>query len=35
MMAYTEIKEETPDIMKIKIGNIPSNETVKITLTYL
>ena len=30
LVAYSEIKEKTPDIMQIDIGNIPPNEEIKI-----
>ena len=35
MMGYGAIEEKTPDIMKIKLGNLPANETVTIVLEYL
>ena len=34
-MAYADIEEETPDIMKIKLGNLPAGEKVTIKLAYL
>jgi len=33
--AYSEIQEDTGDIMKVLIGNIPPNSTIKITYSYL
>jgi len=35
MMGYAEIKEETPDIMKVQLGNLPPGKTVTIKLSYL
>jgi len=35
MMGYAEIKEKTPDIMVIKLGNLPAFKSVIIKLTYL
>ena len=35
MMGYSEIKAKTPDIMEIKLGNLPAGESVTIVLTYL
>ena len=35
MMAYAEIKEKTPDIMVIKLGNLPALKSVTIRLSYL
>jgi hypothetical protein len=34
LVAYSEIKEESPDIMKIDIGNIPPLNAIKITFVY-
>ena len=33
-VAYSEINEDMPDIMKIEIGNIEPNKEVKIIFTY-
>jgi len=35
MMGYAEIKEKTPDIMQVKLGNLPAGETVTIILSYI
>ena len=35
MMGYAEIKEKTPDIMVIKLGNLPAKASVTIKLSYL
>jgi Ca-activated chloride channel family protein len=35
LVAYSEVKEETPDIMKILIGNIPPQGEVKITFVFV
>ncbi len=35
MMGYAEIKERTPDIMVIKLGNLPAKASVTIKLSYL
>ena len=35
LMGYAEIKEETPDIMKVQLGNLPAGESVTIKLSYL
>lgn len=35
MAAYAEINEETQDVMKVMIGNIPSNTEVSITYSYI
>jgi hypothetical protein len=35
LVAYSEIKEDTPDIMKIDIGNIQPHTSIKIHFTYL
>jgi len=35
MMAYAQIEEKTPDIMKILLGNLPAGEKVTIKLCYL
>ena len=35
MMGYAEIKEKTPDIMKIELGNLPAKASVTIKLSYL
>ncbi len=34
-MAYAEIKDKTPDIMLLKLGNLPAGESVIIKLSYL
>ncbi len=34
-MAYAEIKDKTPDIMLLKLGNLPAGESVTIKLSYL
>ena len=34
-MAYAETKEKTPDIMEIKLGNLPAKKYVTIKLTYI
>ena len=33
-MGYSEIKEKTPDIMEIKLGNFVANKEITIRLTY-
>jgi hypothetical protein len=35
MMGYAEIKEKTPDIMQVKLGNLPAKSQVTIKLSYL
>jgi hypothetical protein len=35
MMGYAEIKEKTPDIMQVKLGNLPAKSSVTIKLSYL
>ena len=35
MMAYAEVKEKTPDIMVMKLGNLPANDQVTIKISYL
>jgi len=35
MMGYAEIKEETPDVMKVELGNLPGGKLVTIKLTYI
>jgi Ca-activated chloride channel family protein len=35
LVAYSEVKEETPDVMKILIGNIPPMGEVKITFVHV
>ena len=35
MMGYAEIKEKTPDIMVVKLGNLPAKASVTIKLSYL
>ncbi len=32
--AYSELKTDAPDVMKIAIGNIPPQETITIRFTY-
>jgi len=34
-MGYSEIKEKTPDIMSIKLGNLPAGANVTIILSYV
>ena len=34
-MAYSEIKDKTPDIMEIKLGNFPAFAEVIIVFTYV
>jgi hypothetical protein len=35
MMGFAEIEEDTPDIMNIKLGNLPGKSKVIIKLSYL
>jgi len=35
LVAFSEIKEEMPDIMKIDIGNIRPKSSITIRFTYL
>jgi hypothetical protein len=34
-MGYSEINKKNPDIMVVKLGNLPGNERVTIKLSYL
>jgi hypothetical protein len=34
-VTYGEVKEETPDVMKILIGNIPPEQDIKIIFVYV
>ena len=35
MMGFAEIKEKTPDIMVVELGNFPAKSEVTIKLSYL
>ena len=35
IVAHAESKAETPDIMKVNIGNVTSDKPIKITFCYL
>lgn len=34
-MVYTEVAEDLPNFIKVKLGNLLPNDTLKIELTYI